>query len=74
MQKWQMISHNGGILTPKTIELSTVEMPHVSATVGYRYETCVFTAIDSEVLERYDTLVDAIKGHARWCDVMGLKV
>lgn len=73
--RFRLISHNGGRFTRRTVELSTVEIPQVPGTkIGCMYETCVFTGSDSEVLERYDRLVDAIEGHARWCSKMGLKV
>lgn len=73
--RFQMISHNGGRFTRRTVELSTVEIPPVHGiTANYRYETCVFTGNDSEVLERYNRLSDAIRGHAKWCNTMGLKV
>lgn len=71
--RWQMLSNNGGWLKQPTVELSTVEMPQIKGLdLGYRYESCVFTDGDSDVVERYDTVVDAIAGHQRWCRKLGL--
>ncbi len=63
-QHWQMISDNGGWLKPATVTLSTVKMPEIKGIdLGYRYESCLFTKGDSEVLARYDTVADAVLGH-----------
>ena len=73
--RWQMISHNGGVFKPMTVELSTVRMPNVPGLdLGYSYETCVFTNVDSEVVERYHTVAEATQGHAKWCRKLGLTV
>lgn len=73
--KFQIVSHNGGRFTKRTVEVTTVELqPAHGATIGYRYETSVVTTNDNDILERYDRLVDAIKGHAKWCSKLGLKV
>ena len=64
MNRFQMISDNGGIFKEPTIELSTVEMPRFSGyDPGYAYESCLFTPEDSEVLARYQTRSEAIAGH-----------
>jgi hypothetical protein len=75
MVRWQMLSNNGGWLKQATVELSTVEMPHIKGLdLGYRYESCVFTkGSSSEVVDRYDNVVEAIAGHQRWCRKLGLK-
>lgn len=63
-QHWQMISDNGGWLKPATVVLSTVKMLDIpNIDLGYRYESCLFTKGDSEVLARYDTVADAVLGH-----------
>jgi hypothetical protein len=72
--RWQMVSNNAGWLCPASIELSTVEMPRmVKFDLGYRYESCLFTSKDSEVVARYNTLTDAVEGHERLSKKYGLK-
>lgn len=64
MNRFQMISNNGGIFKEPTVELSTVEMPKISGfDLGYSYESCLFSPGDSEVLARYQTRAEAIAGH-----------
>lgn len=46
-----------------TLRISTVELPEEH---GHGYETCVFKRNgDSEVVENYTTLADALAGHYR---------
>ena len=64
MNRFQMISNNGGIFKEPTVELSTVEMFKISGfDLGYSYESCLFSPGDSEVLARYQTRAEAIAGH-----------
>ena len=72
-ERFQLISDNRRIFADPTVTLSTVEMPvlpHID--LGYRYESCVFTQTDSDVLERYQTLAEAIEGHAKWAKKFGV--
>jgi spore coat polysaccharide biosynthesis protein SpsF (cytidylyltransferase family) len=63
-QAWQLISDNAGWIRPASVVLSTVEMPRIKDfDFGYRYESCLFTGSDSEVLERYNTVSEAVRGH-----------
>jgi hypothetical protein len=64
MNRFQMISNNGGVFKEPTIELSTVELPHVPwIEFGYMYESCLFSSGESEVLALYQTRSEAIAGH-----------
>ena len=72
MNRFQMISNNAGIFRKPSVELSTVEMP--KSFTEYRYESCLFTETDSEVLARYDTLTDAIIGHNKLANQHNLKL
>lgn len=52
-------------------EISTTNLPDASG-----YQTCVFyynNEQNSEVVQRYETLADAIEGHARWATKLGAK-
>lgn len=61
---FQLISSNAGIFRPASVELRTTEMPKlVVGSLGYRYESCLFSVGDSDVLARYDTLSEAVQGH-----------
>lgn len=72
-QTWQLISDNAGWIRPASVVLSTVEMPKIKGVdFGYRYESCVFRLGDSEVLARYDTLRDAVRGHHDLTSELGL--
>lgn len=83
--RWHLDSNNGGWLRPATIRVSTIEIPQIKGLdLGYRYETCVFglkfdhtkdqyNMSDSDVVDRYDTLLDAAAGHARICREYGVK-
>lgn len=63
-EKFQMISSNAGFFGPPSVELRTTEMPKLFVgSLGYRYESCLFSVDDSEVLARYDTLSEAVQGH-----------
>jgi len=48
------------------IEVSTVLLPLPGITPDGDYETCIFWKHDSEVVERYTTKEEAIKGHSKW--------
>lgn len=83
MKRWQLKSYKRRdlfdiIKDPDRITwLSTVELPMIGANLGIeipeRYETCYFNAdLDSEVLEVYHTLEEAIAGHERYRVLYGL--
>jgi hypothetical protein len=60
----QLINNNCGMFRAPTIELRTTEMPRsIAHLMDYRYESCLFTSGDSDVLARYDTLAGAVRGH-----------
>lgn len=64
MNRFQMISNNGGLFNDATVELSTVEMPRLPGlSVTYAYESCLFSPGESEVLARYQSRSEAIAGH-----------
>lgn len=66
-----LVSHNGGWFTPWTLQLRTSKLP--CAIDGCWYESCLFSRTDSEVLERYESLIDAVGGHALYSMQFGLK-
>lgn len=37
----------------------------------YKFETCIFTQSDSEVVERYETEIEAIAGHQKYKKMYG---
>jgi len=72
-QTWQLISDNAGWIRPASVVLSTVQMPDIKGfDIGYRYESCVFSKGDSEVLARYNTVADAVRGHKKFEHELGL--
>lgn len=60
--RWQIRSSDKVWMFPADTVLCTTEMPSF-LDLEYKYESCIFTREDSEVLDRYQTLEDAIKGH-----------
>lgn len=57
--------------THATFRLSTVELPEE---YGYGYETCIFKQNgDSDVIERYYTIDEAIVGHYHYAKYYGCK-
>jgi hypothetical protein len=74
IMQYQMISDNGGVFKQASIELRTTEMPRFRGmpAIPYRYESCLFSPSDSEVLGRYDTLSEAVEGHNRLSEKYGL--
>ena len=68
---FQLISDNASFLREATIELSTVgwKMPRGQ----HMYESCLFTGNDSEVIEAYKTMAEAIAGHQRLSAMYKLK-
>ena len=54
-----------------TVELSTTHLPLLVD--NFMYETCLFTVDESEVLDRYATLGEALANHARLERKYGLK-
>lgn len=61
---FQLISTNAGFFRGPSVELRTTEMPRsVVGVLGYRFESCLFSAGDSDVLARYNTLSEAVQGH-----------
>ena len=72
--RWQKVSSDGGLFSLTTISLSTVEIPNIPGMdFGYRYESCLFSENGSEVVDRYQTLDQAVAGHAALCRKYGLK-
>jgi hypothetical protein len=81
--RWQLISRDTadlfGAIRGDATWLSTVELPDFgfpaddSRHAGYRYESCLFINSGSEVLLRYKTKDEAIKGHARLARKYNLK-
>lgn len=78
--RFQLVSYNRGKWTTvlgifgryrPTLKLSTVVLP-MAMDFGngekYHYETCLFSldSSDSSVLERYETLDQAVIGHEKW--------
>ena len=68
--RWQMISRDTsdifGIIRGDQTWLSTVEMVYLGAfdeDSYFKYESCLFTKKDSEVLRRYKTRAEATTGH-----------
>lgn len=54
-----------------TLRISTVELPEE---YGYGYETCIFKQNgDSDVIERYYTIDEAIVGHYHYAKYYGCK-
>lgn len=72
--RWQMVSDDCVWMFPAELRLSTVEMaPGWRDDFGYQYESCLFRHHNSEVLERYSTLEEAIKGHRKLAEKYKLK-
>lgn len=66
MRRFQLINNNGRWFSGPTVELRTTEMPDIAwigLNLGYKYESCLFSGRDSEVLARYDELSEAVDGH-----------
>ena len=68
--RWQIVSDDHVWMYPADITLSTVELPKLVFDDGMSvygdtpYESCVFFANgDSEVLKRYKTKEEALRGH-----------
>jgi len=56
--------------------LYTTEMPDMEKhgfDLGYKYESCVFREDGSDVLDRYDTIEEARRGHQRLTEELGLR-
>lgn len=74
-KKFQLVSNNAGFLRPATVVLSTVKLPAIFISgLDYSYETCLFSHGESEVLERYSSLADAIRGHNCYERIYGLEL
>ena len=72
--RWQMVSDDCVWMFPAELRLSTVEMaPGWLADFGYQYESCLFRHHDSQVLERYITIDEAIAGHRKLAEQYKLK-
>jgi len=73
-KRWQLISNDQVWMFPVELELRTTEMPEeLLDIITYRYESCIFRARDSEVLNRYLTKDEAIIGHRTLEKEYGLK-
>lgn len=82
MSAFHLEATNGGWFKSYTLRLSTVDLcNHVRTKraeflqrLGYRYESCLFVSGgDSEVVGKYKTMTDAVRGHARLMKEYGLK-
>ena len=54
----------------RNIEVSTVLLPRMNRDEPVRWETCLFDCSGtgrSEVVERYQSLKEAVGGHVIWC-------
>jgi hypothetical protein len=61
--RWQIVSDDHVWMYPPDVSLSTVEL-NSRVYKDTPYESCIFFAHgDSEVLKRYKTKEDAIRGH-----------
>jgi hypothetical protein len=65
---FQLLSNDAGFLKAATVQLSTVK-PHKD----FPFETCLFVRGGNEVLEAYDSLSEAVAGHAKYETMYGLK-
>lgn len=69
--RFQLISTNASSGQPSTLKLSTV---FIDVTGSYKYyESCLFGDKDSEVLDTYVTLSEAVVGHNKLAAQLGLK-
>ena len=68
---FQLLSNNAKCFKAPTVELSTVKLPSY-ARYAPKYESCLFSADDSEVLAQYHTLSQAVEGHAKLAIQYGL--
>jgi len=69
-KRWQLVTDNGGAFRKPSATLFTTEMLTLDGfDFGYRYESCIFFSNhESEVLNRYDSQIDAFAGHIRLCN------
>lgn len=65
-----LTSTNGGWFRKPTLKLSTVRLPFYIG--DEKYESCLFSVGDSQVIERYATLDEAVMGHASYSAKYGL--
>ena len=69
---FHLVSDNARWYRDATIRLSTIELPLTLD--GNGYESCIFYVRgDSEVVRRYATMADAIKGHRELEPLFGVK-
>jgi len=65
--RWQLVSRDTedvfGTLRGDATWLSTVELPDFFGN-GLEYESCLFTTDGSEVIRRYKSKEEAMRGHA----------
>ena len=62
-KRWQIVSDDHVRMYPPDVSLSTVELGH-SIYGDTPYESCIFFANgNSEVLQRYKTQEEALRGH-----------
>lgn len=54
-------SNNYILFKGATVLVSTVKLRTINSII--KYETCVFTEDESDVIDEYDNMLDAIKGH-----------
>ena len=71
--RWQIVSDDSVWMYPADTALSTVELNPLIYK-QYRFESCMFWANgDSDVVKRYETKEEAIKGHEDLEERYGLK-
>jgi hypothetical protein len=63
-------STNGSMFKAATIRLSTISLPALYG--AGKFETSLFSGKDSEILETYNSLKDAVAGHQKYADDLGL--
>ncbi len=66
----RLTNTNGGWFRRPTLQLSTVRLPFYID--DEKYETCLFSADDCQVIDRYATLDEAVIGHASYSAKYGL--
>lgn len=74
--RWQLVSNDSVWMFPADIQLSTVELPTImlSELFNEQFESCLFFINgNSEVIARYATQEDAIKGHELFEKEYGLR-
>jgi hypothetical protein len=64
-------STNGSLFKEATVRLSTISLPALFG--SNKFETCLFSGKEFEVLATYSTLLEATAGHQQFAEEFGLK-